>query len=59
MAQPALAPLRTSRRPSRHRPAVPAVEVVVPPAVTETHSTSFVADLAQAVSRVEQTRQCT
>lgn len=37
----------------------PAVEVVVPPAVTETHSTAFVADLTQAVNHVEQTRECT
>ena len=36
----------------------PAVQVVVPPAVTETHSTSFVADLAPAVLEVPQTRAC-
>lgn len=36
----------------------PAVEVVVPPAVTERHSTAFVADLTQAVNHVEQTREC-
>jgi hypothetical protein len=37
----------------------PAIEVVAPPAVTADHSTAFVADLAQAVSHVEQTKQCT
>lgn len=37
----------------------PAVEVVVPPAVTQTRSTAFVADLTQAVNHVEQTRECT
>ncbi|MFE5336014.1 DUF3515 family protein [Isoptericola sp. NPDC056573] len=37
----------------------PAVEVVVPPSVTEDHSTSFVGDLAQAVSNVPPTAQCT
>jgi len=36
----------------------PAVEVVAPPAVTVDHSTAFVADLAQAVSHVEQTQHC-
>lgn len=37
----------------------PAVEVVVPPAITEDHSTAFVADLAQAVTKVEATKECT
>lgn len=37
---------------------VPAVEVVVPAAVTETSSTSFILDLGPAVSKVEQTRAC-
>lgn len=37
----------------------PAIEVVVPPAVKESHSTSFVADLAQAVGLVEATKSCT
>lgn len=36
----------------------PAVQVVVPPAVTEARSTSFVADLAPAVLEVPQTRAC-
>lgn len=36
----------------------PAVQVVVPPAVAETHSTAFVADLARAVMEVPQTRAC-
>lgn len=36
----------------------PAVQVVVPPAVTEDHSTAFVADLAGAVTKVPQTRAC-
>ncbi|MBD5787828.1 DUF3515 family protein [Cellulosimicrobium terreum] len=36
----------------------PAVQVVVPPAVTAGHSTSFVADLAPAVLEVPQTRAC-
>jgi hypothetical protein len=36
----------------------PAVEVVVPPAVTEDHSTSFIGDLAPAVSKVEATARC-
>lgn len=36
----------------------PAVEVVVPPAVTARHSTSFVQDLGPAVSRVPATRHC-
>ncbi|MCP2264335.1 Protein of unknown function (DUF3515) [Promicromonospora thailandica] len=36
----------------------PAVEVLVPPAVTEDHSTSFIADLAQAVSQVPATKEC-
>ncbi|PZR52279.1 DUF3515 domain-containing protein [Xylanimonas oleitrophica] len=37
----------------------PAVEVVIPATVRETHSSSFVADLAQAVGRVEATKSCT
>ena len=37
----------------------PAIEVVVPPAITAEHSTAFVADLAQAVGLVEATRTCT
>ncbi|MEN5074695.1 DUF3515 family protein [Isoptericola cucumis] len=37
----------------------PAVEVVVPPAVTAGHSTSFIGDLAQAVGNVEPTAECT
>ncbi|EYR61952.1 hypothetical protein N866_13795, partial [Actinotalea ferrariae CF5-4] len=37
---------------------VPAVEVVVPAAVAETSSTSFILDLGPAVARVEQTRAC-
>lgn len=37
----------------------PAVEVLVPPAVTADHSTSFIGDLAQAVSTVEPTAECT
>jgi hypothetical protein len=37
----------------------PAVEVVVPPAVTESHSTAFVGDFAGAVAHVEQTEHCT
>lgn len=36
----------------------PAVEVIVPPAVTEDHSTSFIADLGQAVSQVPATKEC-
>jgi hypothetical protein len=36
----------------------PAVQVVVPPAVTDTHSTAFVADLGRAVMEVPQTRAC-
>lgn len=36
----------------------PAVEVVVPPAVTANRSTSFIADLGPAVQSVPQTRQC-
>ena len=36
----------------------PAVEVLVPPSVTEDHSTSFVGDLAQAVSNVPATAEC-
>lgn len=36
----------------------PAVEVVVPPAVTADHSTSFIADLGQAVGTVEPTATC-
>ncbi|MBM7820550.1 hypothetical protein JOE63_003027 [Cellulosimicrobium cellulans] len=36
----------------------PAVQVVVPPAVTEDHSTSFIADLGRAVMEVPQTRAC-
>jgi hypothetical protein len=36
----------------------PAVEVIVPPAVTEDHSTSFIADLADAVTRVPATKEC-
>ncbi|WP_344244455.1 DUF3515 family protein [Isoptericola hypogeus] len=36
----------------------PAVEVVVPPAVTAGHSTSFIGDLAQAVGNVEPTKTC-
>ena len=36
----------------------PAVEVLVPPAITKDHSTAFVSDLAQAVAHVEQTDEC-
>jgi hypothetical protein len=36
----------------------PAVEVIVPPAVTEDHSTSFIADLASAVTQVPATKEC-
>jgi hypothetical protein len=36
----------------------PAVEVIVPPAVTENHSTSFIADLAGAVTQVPATKEC-
>jgi hypothetical protein len=36
----------------------PAVEVVVPPAVKAKHSTSFIADLAEAVGKLEATRTC-
>ncbi|QAY62102.1 DUF3515 family protein [Xylanimonas allomyrinae] len=36
----------------------PAVEVTVPPTVTADHSTSFIADLAQAVSHVAATATC-
>ncbi|WP_255372150.1 DUF3515 family protein [Cellulosimicrobium sp. CUA-896] len=36
----------------------PAVQVVVPPAVSANHSTSFVADLGPAVQSVPQTRRC-
>lgn len=36
----------------------PAVEVIVPPAVTENHSTSFVTDLADAVTQVPATKEC-
>jgi hypothetical protein len=36
----------------------PAVQVVVPPAVSANHSTSFMADLGPAVRSVPQTRQC-
>lgn len=36
----------------------PAVEVIVPPAVTEQHSTAFIADLARAVSTVPATKEC-
>lgn len=36
----------------------PAVEVLVPPSVTEDHSTSFIGDLAPAVSKIEATAQC-
>lgn len=36
----------------------PAVEVVVPAAVTANRSTSFLIDLGPAVARVEQTRAC-
>lgn len=36
----------------------PAVEVIVPPAVTDDHSTSFIADLADAVSQVPATKEC-
>jgi hypothetical protein len=36
----------------------PAVEVIVPPAVTENHSTSFIADLARAVTQVPATKEC-
>jgi hypothetical protein len=37
----------------------PAVEVTVPPAVTQDHSTSFIADLTRAVELVPATRECT
>ncbi|WP_336240474.1 DUF3515 domain-containing protein [Cellulosimicrobium protaetiae] len=36
----------------------PAVQLVVPPAVTEDRSTAFVADLGRAVMEVPQTRAC-
>ncbi|MFB7886505.1 DUF3515 family protein [Cellulosimicrobium cellulans] len=36
----------------------PAVQVVVPPAVTEGHSTAFISDLGRAVMEVPQTRAC-
>ncbi|MEU4360451.1 DUF3515 family protein [Promicromonospora sp. NPDC023987] len=36
----------------------PAAEVIVPPAVTENHSTSFIADLAGAVTQVPATKEC-
>lgn len=36
----------------------PAVEVIVPPGVTATHSTSFVADLGPAINRIPATRSC-
>ena len=36
----------------------PAAEVIVPPAVTEDHSTSFIADLADAVTQVPATKEC-
>lgn len=36
----------------------PAVEVVVPPAITEDHSTSFIADLSGAVTQVAATKEC-
>lgn len=36
----------------------PAVEVVVPPAVMEDHTSAFVIDLADAVSQVEPERTC-
>ncbi|HEV6952019.1 MAG TPA: DUF3515 domain-containing protein [Promicromonospora sp.] len=36
----------------------PAVEVLVPPAVTEDHSTSFIADLGRAVTQVPATKEC-
>jgi hypothetical protein len=37
----------------------PAVEVVVPPTVTAEHSTSFIADLGQAVGAIDATAECT
>ncbi|GAA1984015.1 hypothetical protein GCM10009718_21700 [Isoptericola halotolerans] len=37
----------------------PAVEVTVPPAVTENHSTSFITDLTRAVEQVPATAECT
>lgn len=36
----------------------PAVEVIVPPTVTEDHSTSFIADLADAVTQAPATKEC-
>lgn len=36
----------------------PAVEVIVPPTVTEDHSTSFIADLSDAVTQVPATKEC-
>jgi hypothetical protein len=36
----------------------PAVEVTVPPAITDTHSTAFLADISQAVSLIEATKTC-
>ena len=36
----------------------PAVEVIVPPTVTEDHSTSFIADLSGAVKQVPATKEC-
>ena len=40
------------------KPFEPAVEVVVPTAVTSERSTSFLVDLGAAVSRTEQVREC-
>lgn len=37
----------------------PAVDVTVPPTVTQDHSTSFIADLTPAVDQVPATRECT
>lgn len=36
----------------------PAAEVIVPPVVTQDHSTSFIADLARAVTQVPATKEC-
>ncbi|WP_130414418.1 DUF3515 family protein [Xylanimonas ulmi] len=37
----------------------PAIEVIAPPAVTENHSTSFIADLAPAITKIPQSTPCT
>lgn len=37
----------------------PAIQVTVPPTVTEGHSTSFIVDLTSAIDLIPATRQCT